>query len=406
MRIENAELYFLELPFRLSVTHGARAGRTFSDSIVLRLTSGKHQCHGEAVVRDYVSGSLGMGEGFQSEVARITSALLAPLRDRDLSWQEAQSHLRALACDASSFPLLCAVESALLACASEEAASDPYTVLGMEPQRTTVTFGGTLPMFPIEMARKLVQIFAGMGMPDLKVKVGSDLVYNDAILSSCRQALGDRCDIRVDANAAWTVSDVESQMRICARYGVRVIEQPFPVAADQMPPSTVAAPEMPRNTVAADQMPPSTVAAATAKLMEAGFLVMVDEGVLTSLDVRSLASSGLAQMLNLRLSKNGGLSRVLALAREAEACGLSYQLGCMVGETGILSSLGRLAASLLPRPAYLEGGYDDVLLQQNITIPSFGFGPGGKAPIVRKRGIGYQVDEAALLKFTRARLPV
>lgn len=385
MRIENAELYFLEIPFRLSITHGARAGRTFSDSVVLRVTSGKHNCYGEAVVRDYVSGSLGTGDMFQGEAARITSTLLAPLRDRDLSWQEAQSHLSALACDTSSLPLLCAVESALLACAAEEAACDPYSVLGMEPERTVVVFGGALPMFPLELAGKYIEMCAGMGMSNLKVKVGADLAYNEAILALCRQRLGDGCDIRVDANAAWTGSDVDAQMKICARYGVRVIEQPFPVAAG---------------------MPPNTVAADNAKLAQAGFLVMADEGVLTSLDVRSLASSGLAQMLNLRLSKNGGLSRVLALAREAEACGLSYQLGCMVGETGILSSLGRLAASLLPKPVYVEGGYDDILLQRNITIPSFGFGPGGRAPIVRKPGIGYQVDEAALLTFSRARLPV
>jgi len=378
MRIENAELYFLEIPFRLSITHGARAGRTFSDSVVLRVTSGKHNCYGEAVVRDYVSGSLGTGDLFQSEAARITSTLLAPLRDRDLSWQEAQSHLSALACDTSSLPLLCAVESALLACAAEEAACDPYSVLGVGPERTVVVFGGALPMFPLELAGKYIEMCAALGMSNLKVKVGADLAYNEAIMALCRQRLGDGCDIRVDANAAWTGSDVDAQMKICARYGVRVIEQPFPTA----------------------------LAFSNAKLVQAGFLVMADEGVLTSLDVRSLASSGLAQMINLRLSKNGGFSRVLALAREAEACGLSYQLGCMVGETGILSSLGRLAASLLPKPVYVEGGYDDILLQQNITVPSFGFGQGGKAPVVRKPGIGYQVDEAALLKFSRARLPV
>ena len=41
---------------------------------------------------------------------------------------------------------------------------------------------------------------------------------------------------------------------------------------------------------------------------------MADEGVLTAADVRSLAASGSAQVLNLRLSKNGGLGRVLTLA--------------------------------------------------------------------------------------------
>jgi muconate cycloisomerase len=111
-------------------------------------------------------------------------------------------------------------------------------------------------------------------------------------------------------------------------------------------------------------------------------------------------------VLNLRLSKNGGVNRVLALAAEAESRGLSYQLGCMVGETGILSCLGRLAASLLPKPLYIEGSYDEMLLEENIVSPSFGFGPGGKAPILRGQGMGYHMEEGRLEKFSRARLPV
>lgn len=133
---------------------------------------------------------------------------------------------------------------------------------------------------------------------------------------------------------------------------------------------------------------------------------MADEGILSRDDVRSIASRGIYQVLNLRLAKNGGLSRVLMLAHEAETAGLTYQLGCMVGETGILSCLGRLAASLLPRPLYVEGGYDELLLSGNITTESFGFGRGGKAPIIRDRGIGYHVDEKKLAAFSRARWPV
>jgi hypothetical protein len=74
----------------------------------------------------------------------------------------------------------------------------------------------------------------------------------------------------------------------------------------------------------------------------------------------------------------------------------------MVGETGILSALGRLTASLLPHAVYLEGGYDDVLLAGNVTTQSFGFGLGGKAEIVRGRGVGFEVDERKLGEFTRA----
>jgi hypothetical protein len=63
-----------------------------------------------------------------------------------------------------------------------------------------------------------------------------------------------------------------------------------------------------------------------------------------------------------------------------------------------------MTASLLPRAVYLEGGYDDVLLAGNVTTQSFGFGPGGRAEIVRGRGIGFEVDDQKLAKFSRARV--
>ena len=379
MRIERAQLHFLEIPFRLSLSHGARSGRVSSDSIVLCVGSGNHEGCGEAVVREYVSGSLGEGHDLRLEAARITSELLAPLKERDSSWQEAARYFNGISCDPSALPLLCAVESAVLACAVDEAGTDAYAVLGREPARTTVVYGVVLPFVPLAEARKLIGMCAQAKITNLKVKVGRDLAYNEGVLALCRQILGAEFDLRVDANSAWTSSDVEAQLEICARHAVRLIEQPFPV---------------------------SDGAAPAARLAQRGFSVMADEGVLTSADVRGLASAGGAQVLNLRLSKNGGLLRVLDLAAEAESSGLTYQLGCMVGETGVLSCMGRLAASLAPRPRYVEGSYDELLLEQNIVSPSFGFGPGGRAPIMRGAGMGYRLERERLDRFTRACLAV
>lgn len=232
MRIENAELHFLEIPFRLSITHGARADRTSSDSIVLHLWGNGLHGYGEGVVRDYVSGSLGAGSDFQAEASRIASALLAPLRGREISWAEAAARLAGLSCDLPALPILCAVESALLDLAVQEAGEDAYTVLGLSPLRPSVTYGGVLPILPLEQAGMYIELCTGYGLADIKVKVGTDAVYNDRILSLCRKRLGDSCDIRVDANAAWSADDTDAQFEICRRHGVKVIEQPFPVAAE------------------------------------------------------------------------------------------------------------------------------------------------------------------------------
>ncbi len=380
MRIERAELSFLEIPFRLSVTHGARADRTFSDSLVIRVDSEGKAGFGEAVVRDYVSGSLGSGDDFRAKASQAARRILSALRAASTSWRDAVAALAAQDCDASELPLLCAVETAVLDLGCRLESADVYSVLGREPARTTVAYGGVMPILPLEQAKAFITMYAGFGFPDFKVKVGGDPVYNTAILGLCRDALGSAADIRVDANASWKVSDADAHLSICERYGVRVVEQPFAVGAQG-------------------------AAKASARAHARGFDFMADEGFLAGGDVASIAAAGTYHALNLRLSKNGGLSRVLAMAEDARANGLTYQLGCMVGETGILSALGRVAASLLPAPRYLEGSYDDILLTANVTRESFRFGRGGKAPIVRGRGIGFEVDEKKLESLSVWRAP-
>ena len=192
--------------------------------------------------------------------------------------------------------------------------------------------------------------------------------------------LGSSFDIRVDANSSWTVGEAPKLLEVCSRYGVRVIEQPFNA-------SITREEEVLREALAA------------------GFQIMADEGALTAADIRRLASQGTCSSVNLRLSKNGGLSRVLLLSEEAKAHGLAYQLGCMVGETGILSALGRAAASLLAAPLYVEGSYDDQLLTDNITTRSLGFGERGRAAIMRNQGLGYEVSREKLAALSVARVP-
>jgi len=116
----------------------------------------------------------------------------------------------------------------------------------------------------------------------------------------------------------------------------------------------------------------------------------------TAEDLRSVAEAGAFSVLNLRLAKNGGITRLLALAAAAEARGLRYQLGCMVGETAVLSALGRVAASLLQSPLFVEGSYDDIILTENVTEKGIGFGPGGVGRIIRGNGIGARVQPGKL----------
>ena len=78
--------------------------------------------------------------------------------------------------------------------------------------------------------------------------------------------------------------------------------------------------------------------------------------------------------------------------------------GCHVGETGILSAAGRAAASMMNNPEYVDGSYDAHLLSENITEKDLSFGPGGKAEIIRGRGLGFKIDENKLQGATDERI--
>lgn len=376
MHLDSAQVFALRIPFRahgVPVSHSAHRDRSASDSVVLRLSSAGRHGFGEAVFRDYVSGP---AAGSQDLIGRATEAaarMLEPLVGREISWRDAASD----GTDArpQDLPMRCALETAALDLACRIEGKDAYEVLGLEPRRDRVTFSGTIPLVPAAKAASVITRFARLGNSSFKIKLGSDPEENRAILAACRRAVGERCELRVDANGAWNVADAEAHLRACRENGVSAIEQPFSVGA-----------------AGADD--------ALRAGFAMGFLFIADEGFLTEGDLEAISRAGTYQLLNFRLAKNGGLTRVLRLAGIAAKRGIGHQLGCMVGETGILSALGRLAASLLPAPRWVEGGYDRILYAQHLTTADFGFGPDGTAPVIRGAGIGYVVNEERLSGFT------
>ncbi len=101
-------------------------------------------------------------------------------------------------------------------------------------------------------------------------------------------------------------------------------------------------------------------------------------------------------MFNIRISKNGGLLPSLKLAALAQKFGLGIQLGCMVGETSVLSAAGRWFVMIVPGVTFAEGSYSKVLLKSDIVSKSLGFGPGGRIKPIAGPGLGVAVQDEKL----------
>jgi L-alanine-DL-glutamate epimerase-like enolase superfamily enzyme len=379
MCIDSVEIFALRIPFRVSVSHSAHKDRSACDSVVLRISSGGQHGYGEAVFRDYVSGFASGTHSLASRATEIAGRMVGPLFGCEVAWQDVAAD--GIATEPQDLPMLCALETALLDLACRTKGNDAYSMLGLEPVRSHIVFSGAIPLVPSGGAAYTITQFAQFGNSSFKIKLGPDPDENRAILAACRGAVGDRCDLRVDANGAWRVVDADAHMDACEANGVTAVEQPFPVAAP-----------------GADD--------ALHHGIDRGFFFIADEGFLTEHDLEAISSAGTYQLLNFRLSKNGGITRVLRLARTASERGIGHQLGCMVGETGILSALGRMTASLLPAPRWVEGGYDRILYSKHLTTSDFGFGPDGTAPVIRGAGIGYSIREEQLVRFTVQRVRI
>jgi L-Ala-D/L-Glu epimerase len=137
-----------------------------------------------------------------------------------------------------------------------------------------------------------------------------------------------------------------------------------------------------------------------------GVPVMADESLVTLDQARRLIDLGACDYFNIRLSKNAGISGSLAIAKLAQEAGIKIQVGAQVGETGILSAAGRTFAAHLPTLAFAEGSFGTWLLAEDVTFENIAFGYGGRAPLLKTRGLSVTVKPEALERFATEKIEV
>ena len=148
----------------------------------------------------------------------------------------------------------------------------------------------------------------------LKVKLGRDSLSLDIERLRAVRTHAPRARLVVDVNEGWSFADLEAFVPAALEAGVEMIEQPLAERSD-------------------------------AKL--AGFRSPVplcaDESIRDGSNLAAIAKC--YQAVNIKLDKTGGLTRALALARQARARDMAVVVGCMV------------STSLSMAPALLLSGF-------------------------------------------------
>lgn len=224
-----------------------------------------------------------------------------------------------------------------------------------------------VPLLEAEQLAAVLDQVQVMGLDQIKIKVSKHGAVER--VAQVRSALGPEVRLRVDANGSWQASEAVAIIKAMEPFGVESVEQPVP-KEDLEGLATVNRQVQP--------------------------LIMADESMCTAAQARELIDRRAVGAFNLRLSKCGGPARTTRLFNMAKQAGLACQLGCQVGELGLLSAAGRHFASLLPELIHLEGSLTRFFLPRDVIHQDLTFQAGGQAPRLTGAGLGVEVDEAAL----------
>jgi muconate cycloisomerase len=381
VKVREITAYQIRIPLRKPIKHASHA-RSETDNILIRcvLDDGT-EGYGEGVPRDYVT-----GETIDSDLALLKrSDLSAQLEQCDdfagavrlaerLCLAPVPNDDRSCAGNAAR----CAVELALLDAFGKrfgERVSSVTRMLAPElyQPREKVQYSGAIMAsqgLKLRVAAWKMRVYR---FRQVKIKVGIAGQDDPSRLKTARRILGANVEVRVDANEAWKPSEAVERIRALEAFEISSVEQPVPHA------DVDALAEIRRSI----RTP-----------------IMLDESLCSIVDAERAVSRGTCDLFNLRLSKCGGFILSLRLAQFARQHGLSFQLGCQVGETAILSAAGRHFAASVADLRSIEGSYDRHLVREALATEDLTFGWGGWAPALDRPGLGVLVDPAASDRVT------
>lgn len=346
------ECFQAKLPFRHSFRHGSAERReTESVFVVIRDDRG-NAGYGEGCPRAYVTGEniASAGTFFKNhrEFQHIKS--LHDLRDY-LEANRERIDLNPAAC--------CAMELAFLDLFARARNEPVESLLPHAKQRPAYRYSAVLGDSEPDIFNKQYQLYRKQGFTDFKIKLSPDLDRNLEKLAALRKDFpGIR--VRADANNLWRSVD-EAAAHITA-LGIPLSAIEEPLAAGRMEELR----ELHRTL---------------------GIKIILDESFLKVAQIEHLSGDPGCWIVNIRVSKMGGLLRSLETTGALLKAGIPIIVGAQVGETSLLTRaalpIADAAAAFLRAQ---EGAFGTLLLGRDPFNPIFQFDKGGCLPETAIRG--------------------
>ncbi len=301
MRIPDTTFASLELSVRVErwpiagVFTTSRGSKTEAVVVVAELTDGTYIGRGECL--PYVR----YGESVEG-----VEALIAAQKEKFSAGISREELQRRLSAGAARNALDCALWDL-----EAKMTNTPAWKLADIGEPKTVRTAYTISLAEPEVIAQKTKEAAGHTL--LKIKLGGD-GKDDARLKAVREA-APNADLIIDANESWSEESFAERIALCARFGIKLVEQPLAAGSDE-----------------------------ALRMLAHSVVICADESAHTAADIAGLV--GKYDAVNIKLDKAGGLTEVLRMCEAARDAHMQIMIGCMVA-----TSLSMAPAMLLARDA-------------------------------------------------------
>lgn len=371
MNINHINIYNLKIPFSRTIKHSLYTRNVTESIVVVIRDNNDNQGMGEGTPRDYVTGeslskSLKAAESIANKILNQSfetnnelNALLKDIGDSEIACKHPAA--------------FCAVETALLDLLARAEKKPLYHLFECTCHKSQLIYSGVIPAINNQQEfLQYIRLVRKLGLTSLKIKV-VDLDSGLSQLKIIREELGLDIEIRVDANAAFSADtaiqfiDSAKSINLCA------IEQP---------------------------VPKNDLAGLKDVSVNSQIPIIADESMYTPKGPFYLIDNEVCHGLNIRLSSCGGFRKAYQIYQRAKLKQMMIVVGAHVGETAILSFAGRNLAMICPDAEYLEGSFSKYVIQEDLVEEDISFGSGGMAPVVNRSGLGIEIEQSAIEKWS------
>ena len=294
LAIERVEVFGVAVPLVGAGFKNAYLTKTVQKSAVVRITAG---------------GAVGLGNidpspGYSTETVEASLAALRNRLSPCVAGLDASNiHVVNSRLDATMDGFLDAKAAIEMACVdlTARALGIPiYTYLG-GAAKERLTFNAWIGILPPDEAAAEAAKWAGRGFRSAKIKVGGSIDADRDRVKAVREAVGEAVALRIDANAGYDTDAAIRLARLMQPFNLQLMEQPVPA---------------------------TDIAGMARVRREAGGIpIMADESVLDHASLIAIIRAEAADIVKLKIMKQGGFHRARAMLATAEAAGIR----CVVG---------------------------------------------------------------------------